>query len=173
MGLILSGLKYFFKGIGYVFYFIMPVLFCAIGVGGAMVLFALTGPTRDDLVQPYIDEQTHIVTIWWDAEGVSQSEIKVREDVNWTIKGVSAGYKTPFYYETFMGSNDFSQDKSIKQHEEYPYEFDLPKEATKEGWKFLGLFNTPFGGTQFVNGAGYSLRDVTTDMVLYAVWQEV
>ena len=189
MGCLFSGIKLVFKGIGYVFYYTLPIIFCAIGVIGGIFVSGITmSQNQKNYLNSLIDDYTHTVTIWWDSEGILQSEIKVREDVNWSINGVLATenkdhYSSddyPYYCLEFIDQEKHDQDRTVKQFKFIPTEFDkynglydLPNEAKKAGFKFLGLFNTPYGGTQFVNGAGYSLRDVTMDLVLYAVWEEI
>lgn len=188
MGCLFFAIGLVFKGIGYLFYFTLPIIFCAIGVGGGFLLGGFTmAQNQKNYLDSLIEDYTHTVTIWWDSEGKLQSEIKVREDINWNINGVLATvnkeYRSddvPFYYDVFIDVGKRDQDKTIKQFQFIQHEWDinrglyeLPEEAKRAGLKFLGLFNTPYGGTQFVNGAGYSLRDVTMDLVLYAVWQEI
>lgn len=45
----------------------------------------------------------------------------------------------------------------------------IPK---KDGYGFVGLYTSPYGGTQFVNAAGYVIKTINSDMELYACWSK-
>jgi hypothetical protein len=47
----------------------------------------------------------------------------------------------------------------------------LPSNAYQSGGKFLGLFTSPYGVEQYVDSNGYSLKNVKSDIVLYAVFE--
>lgn len=41
----------------------------------------------------------------------------------------------------------------------------------KDGYEFAGLYTSSYGGTQFVNSAGYVTRTIHDDIELYACWR--
>lgn len=179
-------LAFLFIGLGkiikFIFKYLTPVLLCGIAVIGGIVTAALTlqqhyGGWLSNISSQY----SHTVTIWWDEERGIKTTIFVREDQNWDINGTmhvrgkdGSLDDTPSYCKEFLSVELLGEDPSVTQFMPEPYMApDLPQEAHKDGFAFLGLFSSPFGGTQFVNGAGYSLRRVTMDLDLYALWQEL
>ena len=110
-----------------------------------------------------ISSHTHTLTIHWDEAGTQTTYLNIRDDIEWNISGY--GYDFGLYYSSFTSYAD------INFYGETP-EIHMPSQAQREGYKFMGLYTSPYGGTQFVNAAGYSVRTVTMDIDLYALWEE-
>lgn len=165
-----------FKGIGYLikwackglFYFLRytwPVLLCvATFFLGAISSDAAFGGKYREWEMAQRELHTHNVTIHWD-EGSSITRLKIRDDLNWNICGYNSDQYSDFglFYTDYLDPYTQASIPEIK----------MPQQANKVGYKFMGLYTSPLGGTQFVNAAGYSVRTVDMDIDLYAVWQEV
>ena len=115
----------------------------------------------DDWADQVKQAYTHKITIYWDWEGDTTdcSTIYVREDMNWTISG-SYGYDN--LYST---SNPERSETGLS----YALSNRVPAGKTVED--FDGLWTSAYGGTQYLNSAGYSLYNVKSDITLYAVWE--
>ena len=98
------------------------------------------------------------VTIHWD-NGESDSVITIRRDRHWTIPYDTYSVKG----QNDLFTNDTSYDTSLSQ-------VSIP---VKEGYRFLGLFASPGGGSMIVSPGGYGLVDLKNDMDLYAMWEAV
>ena len=127
---------------------------------GAAVGSGWTSNAYDDWADQKIAEYTHEVTIYWDENMTSYTIIEVREDMNWTISG-TYGYTSSVYSMSNPTSRD---DTGIS----YMLNGRVPEGKTIED--FAGLWNTAYGGTQYVNSAGYSLYTIKGDMALFALW---
>ncbi len=101
---------------------------------------------------------THTVTIYWDETMTDYTTISVREDINWTISG-SYGYG-----DLYTTSNPEYGDTGLS----YMLSTHIPEGKTIAD--FDGLWTSAYGGTQYLNSAGYSLYNVKNDMALFAVW---
>ncbi len=146
-------IKGLFKGLGYLLYFTFPILLCVVAFfGGGAAGDAAFGGRYEKWEQEQISGFTHTVTIYWDESNVP-SILEVREDINWNINGCNEVQK-------LYGS--LEQNETVTE---------LPERSYRQNMIFVGLFTTPDGGTQYVNTAGYSLRSVTSDLTLYAVWR--
>lgn len=47
---------------------------------------------------------------------------------------------------------------------------DYQPKMVREGYEFGGLSKSPMGGTMYTNRAGYGIKNIKKDTVLYAVW---
>lgn len=101
---------------------------------------------------------THTVTIYWDENMTDYTTISVRQDINWTISG-TYGYDS-LYTTTNPERGDTGLSYMLNGH--------IPEGKTAED--FDGLWTSAYGGTQYLNSAGYSLYNVKNDMALFAVW---
>lgn len=149
MGTILKGIFYFIK-------YTLPVqvvaLFIFIGVLiGNNINESKYSLWKYDKQQEY----TYRIVIYWDEEQKNYSEIYVREDINWSINGMCERCREELY-SSCGHLNDVK----------------LPAKASKKGYTFCGLGTSPYGGEMYINGAGYSLKQVTNDMKLYAIWEK-
>ncbi len=137
-----------------ILYYTAPIWFCFIGfyLGGGIGNGAF-GQMRQNYIEDVQQQYTHSVTIVWD-EG-DYENIKVRQDLNWTLQGSVRGeYKDDDLY--YVGS----------------YEGDpLSEKAKRDGFVFKGLFDTEFGGNQYVSAGGYSLLRITENITLYAIFE--
>ncbi len=157
-------LKSIFKAIGYLLYYILPIIFCVVAffLGGIVGNAAFDGFSKWEAEQKSL--HTHTLTIYWDETGTQTTYLNVRDDLEWNISGYGGDYG--LYYSNFTSYAD------IDFYGEAPAVL-MPSQSQREGYKFMGLYTSPYGGTQFVNAAGYSVREVTMDIVLYALWQRV
>ena len=112
----------------------------------------------DRWADPIKEAYTHTVTIYWNEDMTDFSTIEVRQDQNWTITG-SNGYSA--LYTVHNPENATTElSYTLRNH--------IPAGKTEED--FAGLWTSAYGGSQYLNSAGYSLYNVKSDMVLYAVW---
>lgn len=161
--------KGLFKAIGYLLYFTLPIIFCVVAFFlGGFASDAAFGNRYENWKTEQINLHMHTITIYWDEAGTQTTYLSVRDDLNWNISGCKneGGNDFGLYYTTFSGYAD------LKFFEGIP-EIVMPQQTQREGHVFKGLYTSPYGGTQFVNAAGYSVRTVTMDIELYALWQEV
>ncbi|MBQ3235661.1 MAG: InlB B-repeat-containing protein [Clostridia bacterium] len=118
------------------------------------------GDMKEDYIYEQAEEFTHTVTIYCDYESNPNqtATLKIREDLNWYIFGSLGTDRTDdyLYYE-----------------KDAPKDITLPPYTQKEGYKFIGLFDNPYGGNQYVSAGGYSLKRVTKNVTLYALFEEV
>ena len=137
-----------------VLYYTAPIWFCFIGfyLGGGIGNGAF-GSMRQDYIDAVQEQYTHSVTIVW--EDGDYDNIKVRQDLNWTLQGSIRGddKHDDLYYEGNYDGNP------------------LTEKAKREGYVFKGLFDTEFGGNQYVSASGYSLMRVTENMTLFAIFE--
>ena len=137
---------------------LIPTAFVAALVLGTLLSASLTG---EDFAQAKIAEYTHQVTVYWDAECTVSDVFSVREDLNWTLDAVTVENQ---YSDQYL--------EPYSEQEQYaPPE--LPKEAYRTGYRFLGLFSSPYGVEQYVDSNGYSLKSVTSNITLYACWEKI
>ncbi len=181
-----SLIKMIFKGVGYILLYTLPIIFCLVGIGAGFWVAAYSiALNQENFIESIEEPLTHNVRIQWDNAGNIVTSIVVREDLNWGINGFLTidpgnGYfssSDPYYYGSFMEKDGISRDESVTQvtfdynGEAQLFYFPEDVKGKVEAGKFLGLYSAPAsGGTQFVNGLGYSVRDVTMDMDLYAAW---
>lgn len=166
--MILEGLyslaKILAKGIGRLLYYTLPLIFCVVAffLGVAACDGVFNGKYEAWEMQQRV-KHTHTVNIHWGDGDITVLEI--RDDLNWNICGCN---DIELYYKNNLDyyKNEHESDKSVP-------ELVMPQKSKREGYKFIGLFMSPLGGTQFVNSAGYSVRTIEFDIDLYAVWQEV
>ncbi len=125
---------------------------------GGMAGASWSNGKHDRWADPIIDAYTHTVTIYWNEDMTDFSTIDVRQDQNWTITG-SNGYRALY---------TVSNPENATMELSYALSGHIPEGKTVEN--FAGLFTTPWGGTPYLNAAGYSLINVKSDMVLYANW---
>ena len=102
---------------------------------------------------------THTITIYWDENMTDYSTISVREDKNWTISGAYG------YDSLYTTSNPERSETGLT----YALNGHIPEGKTAED--FAGLWTSAYGGTQYLNSAGYSLHNVKQDIALFAVWE--
>lgn len=165
VGCLFTLIKGIIKGIGYLLYFTLPIIFCVVGFFvGEAVANAAFGKRYYGWEAEQKEKHSHLITIHWDETGSRTTEITVRDDINWTISGSKNDYG--LYYTYFTGHANLTTQKDNSA-------VIMPQESIRAGYKFMGLYTSPFGGTQFVNAAGYSIRTVTMDLDLYALWEEV
>ena len=125
---------------------------------GAMAGAGWSEGKHDRWADPIREAYTHTVTIYWNEDMTDFSTIDVRQDQNWTITG-SNGYR-----DLYTVSNPTNATTELS----YALRGHIPAGKTEED--FAGLFLSPYGGTPYLNAAGYSLYNVKSDMVLYANW---
>ncbi len=133
------------------------VIYLGFGWGSA-VGTGWTANKYDDWADQVKQAYTHTVTIYWDENMTDYSTISVREDNNWTISG-SYGYGS-----LYTVSNPERGETGLS----YALIGHIPEGKTAED--FAGLWTSAYGGTQYVNSAGYSLYTVKDDMALFALW---
>lgn len=158
-------IKWIGIGLWYLLKYTFPLLLCVIlGLGAFVGSGVVFGKKVSNKWDNYVsNNMQHTVTIYWDESRSDFTTVAVREDLEWNlVDGVAQEYtKAGFRYnDRIMGA----------QMSDY---HNAPSQMRREGYKFLGLFDTPFGGEQYVNAAGYALRTITRDIELYANWQEV
>lgn len=149
MGTILKGIFYFFK---YTFPIQIIALLIYLGV------LAGLGTNAHKYSNWKYDKQEdykHRIVIYWDEEQKNYSEIYVREDINWSINGMCERCREELYSSC-----------------DHLNEVKLPAKANRNGYTFCGLGTSPYGGEMYINAAGYSLKQVTNDMNLYAIWEK-
>ena len=128
--------------------------------GGSAVGTGWTEDKYDDWKDQKISEYTHQVTIYWDEDMTRVSTIYVREDMNWTIAG-SYGYE-----DTLYGTST----PTTSEETELAYMLNGKTPEGKTIQDFAGLWTSAYGGTQYLNSAGYSLYTIKEDITLFAVW---
>lgn len=157
LGMIIAGLFFVGRWSLILLYYSFPVIIFPVAIVlGVTAGNGAWGTLYEDWEDEQIAAHTHRLTIVWDAGNTYT--IYVRDDVNWTING--SGNAGLYYTDFAERGHSTDMNPSIS----------LPSYANKAGKTFLGLFTDRFGGTQFVNGKGYSLRTVHEDLTLYAVW---
>ncbi|MBQ7368951.1 MAG: hypothetical protein IJW60_04520 [Clostridia bacterium] len=114
----------------------------------------------DDWEEQRMTEYMHTVTIYWDEYGTDYTTIDVREDMNWTIQGACGVWSLYSSYSP-VNTSDTGLSTMLSYH--------LPEGKTVDD--FAGLWTSAYGGTQYLNSAGYSLYNVKSDITLYAVWE--
>ncbi len=127
------------------------ILFMTFGLGGLLMDSISEAPVQDKM-----EDFSHIVTIYWDEEGNSSETYYVREDLNWALD-----------------ANSLSNRKNTSSSLYHVKNFDsitLPDAVRFSDREFLGLFTSPYGLEQYVDRNGYSLRNVKSDITLYALW---
>jgi hypothetical protein len=149
-----KGLLWLIVNFGHIL--LIPVaFFLAIGIGTSIFIEPMVEGYEDNIKEEYV----HSVTVYWNDDRTVSDTFYVREDLNWTlnkydIESPSHDYYTSLYYE-----------------ENCPDMPVLPSNAYQSGGKFLGLFTSPYGVEQYVDSNGYSLKNVKSDIVLYAVFE--
>lgn len=129
--------------------------------GGSALGTSWTEDKYDQWEDQKISEYTHKVTIYWNEDMTRYSTIYVREDMNWTIEG-SYGYNDSVY----GASNPTSKEDTGLS---YMLNGKMPDGKTIED--FAGLWTSAYGGTQYLNSAGYSLYTIKEDIALFAIWE--
>lgn len=150
-------LAFIAKGIFYIAYYTMPI---AMVIGG----FALGGNAGDaagyskyeKYEEARIDELSHRVIIKDGEEEVAV--MTVREDKAWDVSGY-LGYDDEEPYPT----------RGYDANENCVKNFGLEK----SGYRFVGLYSSPEGGTRFANASGCGIRDIKSSMTLYAVYEPI
>lgn len=102
---------------------------------------------------------THTITIYWNENMTDYSTISVREDTNWTISGAYG------YDSLYSTSNPAPSEMNLT----YALSGHIPEGKTVED--FAGLWTSAYGGSQYLNSAGYSLYNVKNDVTLFAIWE--
>lgn len=145
------------KGLFYTF----PIwlAFAGFFIGGAIGSNKF-GDMKEDYIYETADSFTHKVTIYWDYENdpSKHTSLNIREDLNWYI---------------YSNIKTEKLDDYLYYEGNAPTSFDLPILAQKAGYKFVGLFDNVYGGNQYVSAMGYSLKQITKNMTLYAIFEEV
>jgi len=135
---------------------ILLTLFAAsfvISIGVAIREAIAEAPIRDKY-----EEYSHTVKVYWDEDATEYETFYVREDLNWVLD-------EDILYNDYVSS--YPDLYSVKNYESV----DLPDEVEYSGRKFLGLFTDPYGIEQYVDQNGYSLKNVKSDITLYALWE--
>ncbi len=126
---------------------------------GAMTGQGWSEGKYDDWADQVKQAYTHTVTIYWDENMTDYSTISVREDMNWTISG-SYGYDSLY---------SISNPENNQSELSYALNGKVPTGKTVDD--FAGLWTSAYGGTQYLNSAGYSLYNIKNDITLFAVWE--
>lgn len=113
-------------------------------------------------IQNVQDDYTHKVTVYWDAEGREQDTFYVREDLNWILNDSILDMDSENDYDYLSFYTDVSVEADLP---------DIVLEKQTDGKRFAGLFTSPYGIEQYTDRNGYSLKTVTYDIVLYAIWE--
>ena len=129
------------------------IFFITIGIGASLQESIADGPLNGRM-----DDYTHTVTICWDEDGNDSDTYYVREDLNWALDNYSL-------------SNSRNTSTSLFYEKNYDT-IELPYKTQRSGKVFLGLFSSPHGIEQYVDRNGYSLRNVKSDITLYAIWAD-
>ena len=141
------------------FYFLkytLPIWFVVAGffIGGSWG-DGKFGSMTDDYIEEQAGKYTHKVTIHWNNANADEADdfdvYYIREDLNWTING-----NTGWGYDVFEVENADG--------------VSLPSQVKKEGWVFMGLYDT--NGNKYITESGYSLITVKDDIVLFARYKE-
>lgn len=112
---------------------------------------------------------TYTVTIHWSENDTS--EIRVRADTDYTINGIVNATDEPYALDYVVYLDDFSGKMSDGKPTRWFSPINLSDNSNRNWGAFLGLYNSPYGGAQYVNGGGYAVRSITEDTELWAVWQ--
>lgn len=146
---------------GRIFIFIINLYIIYLGFGwGVSVGEGWTLGKYDEWVEQQAAHYSHTVTIYWDEEMTEYSTITVREDMNWTITGYCGPWDS-----VYSVSNPSSYDTGLS----YMLNGKIPEGKTIQD--FAGLWTSAYGGTQYLNSAGYSLYTIKQDTVLFALWK--
>ena len=136
-------------------YIVLIAYFGGMELGDTWFIEGIAEDYEYEIVSGY----SHEVTVYWDDDRASSDTFYVREDINWTLDYSRLNYDyvgdLPLYDRYDPGRNY------------------LPDKAEREGYKFLGLFSSPYGAEQYVDANGYSLKTIKSDVELYAMWEKV
>ena len=111
-------------------------------------------------VSDVVDDYSHRVTVYWDEECTESDSFYVREDFNWAFNERRLEY-------SYDDVRDFDLYTDYQVGENI-----LPDKASRQGYRFIGLFSSPYGVEQYVDANGYSMKTVKSDISLYAMWEK-
>lgn len=148
-------LAFIAKGIFYIAYYTLPIAMVIGGFAGGGNAGEAAGYSKyEKYEEARIDELSHRVIIKDGDEEIRT--IIVREDKPWDLWGElgyddEQPYPTRGYEVTEMRLSGIS----------------------KDGYRFVGLYSSPEGGTRFANASGCGIRDIKSSMTLYAVYEPI
>ena len=141
-------------------YYTLPVILVFVGFFWGGSLGSETGAAKyNDFEEEQIEKLTHDVTIYR-ADG-SFYTVEVREDKFWDVNGGRGVESTPYEFDLEYGDGDPNPDCLETA------------DLVVSGYRFVGLFTSEDGGTCFANGSGCGIRDITSDMKLYAIYEPI
>lgn len=141
--------KMLFKSLIYTW----PLLLCFFAFfGGGSLADGIFGDKYSE--QTLADEYIITVHVHWE-NGEQDSYLTVRRDLEWSL---ADGCKWASPHAT---------------NGAYDRDIPAPEIPTKAGYRFLGLYTSPSGGSMVVSPGGYSVLTLSGDIELYAVWEPV
>ena len=162
-------ISWLIKAIKWAFPLVWPLwlIGAALGIGNGISDAMASG------VKSWKSEQletiTYTVTIHWSENDTS--EIRVRADTDYTINGIVNATDEQYALDYVVYLDDFSGKMSDGKPSRWFSPINLSDNSSRNWGAFLGLYNSPYGGAQYVNGGGYAVRSITEDTELWAVWQ--
>ena len=141
--------KMLFKSLIYTW----PLILCFVAFygGGALANGIWGGKYSESALE---EEYVITVQVHWE-NGDPDSYQTVRRDLEWSL---GDGCKWAKLHDT-----------------DGAYDADIPAPVIPEkpGYRFLGLYTSPAGGSMVVSPGGYSVLTLTGDIELYAMWEPV
>lgn len=154
--LIFIGIVWVGKILLKVLFYTGPILICifAFFMGGSLANAIWGGRYSESAVE---DSYEIRVTIDWQCSKGTET-LTVRRDLQWTTADGKGG--GPLFDEN--GWHDYDG-----------YEAP-PTVPVRDGYRFLGLYTSPMGGSMVVSAGGYCVTNLPEgDITLYALWEPV
>ena len=141
--------KMLFKSLIYTW----PLILCFVAFwgGGALADGIWGGKYGESTLE---DEYVITVHVHWE-NGDPDGYLTVRRDLAWTLED---GRKWANLHVT---------------NGAYDADIEAPEIPTRAGYRFLGLYTSPAGGSMVVSPGGYSVLTLTGDIELYAMWEPI